>query len=429
MPIPIPTDQYPTLIELINETYLDRVEQITAAELADNEDLICVAIDGRKKLAVKVADAGISIKLMGGKKAVGVAKFSTPGKKKTCSNGISCGATCISASKVCQRELTPKQVQVLASLRQLVKAGSPVAQKQIDGIKIGQLNKTRLANEKAKKAAMSEIEKIVDESNQQMAESRKAAKLLIEEVDSLSKDLSKKFGQDLSTEQGKLSAAKSALEQASKDISADKLKQSKDAIDKAFEDDGGDDKETVAPEKSALERVLEANPGLKPHEAKLKAGTIDKLEKRLASDDPSPADKAYRDALLQKEDPDSSEAALDRVNSLFNTRNRQEKGDLTDGDVQDVVSDFGQGLRGGSVQDINEATAKYTAEIWGNLTPKQRGQFAETWLERATLDQDISTALKKSSGFQKARKAKDVDKFTREADEEIRRKLAEREEG
>jgi hypothetical protein len=422
MPIPIPTDQYPTLIELINETYLDRVEQITAAEFADDEDLICVAIDGRKKLAVKVADAGISIKLMGGKKAVGVAKFSTPGKKKTCSNGISCGATCISASKVCQRELTPKQLQVLASLRQLAKAGSPAAQKQIDGIRAGQLNKTRLANEKAKKAAMSEIEKIVYESNQQMAESRKAAKLLIEEVDSLTKDLSKKSGQDLSTEQGKLSAAKSALEQASKDISADKVKQAKEAIDKAFEG-SGDDNETAAPVKSALERIKEAHPDLQDYEAKTKASIIEKLEKRLESDEPSDADKAYRDALLAKEDIHNSEAALDRISTLFSVRNELEKThELPPDRLRGIPSDLSQGMRGGSVQAINQATAEYTAEIWGNLSPRQQDKFVEHWMDIARVGSGtVTEQLGKNTGFQETLKSKRVKDFVDEMDRRVRK--------
>jgi hypothetical protein len=421
MPIPIPTDQYPTLIELINETYLDRVEQITAAEFADSDDLICVAIDGRKKLAVKVADAGISIKLMGGKKAVGVAKFSTPGKRKTCSNGISCGATCISASKVCQRELTPKQLQVLASLRQLAKAGSPVAQKQIDGIRAGQLNKTRLANEKAKKAAMSEIEKIVYESNQQMAESRKAAKLLIEEVDSLTKDLSKKSGQDLSTEQGKLSAAKSALEQASKDIGADKLKQAKDAIDRAFEDDDGN--EAVTPKKSALERIKEANPDLKDYDAKTKASIVEKLEKRLESDEPSDADEAYRDALLAKEDTDNSEAALDRIGNLFSARNELERTrELSPDRLRDILSDFGQGMRGGSVQAANKAAAEYTAEIWGNLSPQQQDKFVEHWMDYTRVGSGtVTEQLGKNTGFQETLKSKRVRDFVDEMDRRVRK--------
>lgn len=63
MPKPISAEQYPTLIELINETYLDRVEQIVAARVEDNGDIICVAMDGRKKLAVKVDDENINIRL------------------------------------------------------------------------------------------------------------------------------------------------------------------------------------------------------------------------------------------------------------------------------------------------------------------------------------------------------------------------------
>jgi DnaJ domain len=109
MPKPIPATSYPLLISLINETYFDKVEQISAAEVDDGGDIVCVALDGRKKLAVKVEDDDINIKLMGGAVAVNAVKFAAPTKKKTCSKGISCGASCISATKVCKVKTTPSQ--------------------------------------------------------------------------------------------------------------------------------------------------------------------------------------------------------------------------------------------------------------------------------------------------------------------------------
>jgi hypothetical protein len=109
MPKPIPATSYPLLISLINETYFDKVEQISAAEVDDGGDIVCVALDGRKKLAVKVENDNINIKLMGGAVAVNAVKFTAPAKKKTCSKGISCGIGCISATKVCRKKTTPSQ--------------------------------------------------------------------------------------------------------------------------------------------------------------------------------------------------------------------------------------------------------------------------------------------------------------------------------
>jgi hypothetical protein len=149
MPKPIPATSYPTLIELINETYFDKVEQISAAEVDDNSDIVCVALDGRKKLAVKVEDEDINIKLMGGAAAATAVKFAAPAKKKTCSKGISCGASCISATKVCRVKTTPNQkaqkqqivkeaggvlVAPAGKLAEMPKAGTPPEEKHPKGI-------------------------------------------------------------------------------------------------------------------------------------------------------------------------------------------------------------------------------------------------------------------------------------------------------
>lgn len=56
--------QYPTLIELINETYLDQVEQIVGAKTEDNGDILCIARDGPKQLAIKITPTDISIRLL-----------------------------------------------------------------------------------------------------------------------------------------------------------------------------------------------------------------------------------------------------------------------------------------------------------------------------------------------------------------------------
>jgi phage gp29-like protein len=60
---PIPETSYPALIDLINETYTDRVEQILGAGVDDNGNIFCAAQDGDKKLAIEITDTGIQIKL------------------------------------------------------------------------------------------------------------------------------------------------------------------------------------------------------------------------------------------------------------------------------------------------------------------------------------------------------------------------------
>jgi hypothetical protein len=107
MPTPIPASSYPLLMDLINETYFDEVERIDGAQVDDNGDIICAATDGRKALAVRVTDDGIDIRLRQAKASA--TQFAAPQKKKQCKTGVSCGASCISASKTCSKKTTPKQ--------------------------------------------------------------------------------------------------------------------------------------------------------------------------------------------------------------------------------------------------------------------------------------------------------------------------------
>ncbi len=69
------TESYPALMDLINETYTDRVEQILSAGIDDNGTVICVAQDGTKKLSIQIADTGIKIGLYNPKPT---AQFSQP---------------------------------------------------------------------------------------------------------------------------------------------------------------------------------------------------------------------------------------------------------------------------------------------------------------------------------------------------------------
>jgi phage gp29-like protein len=60
---PIPETSYPDLISLINQTYTDRVEQILSAGVDEAGNIICLAQDGSKQLAIEITDTDIKIKL------------------------------------------------------------------------------------------------------------------------------------------------------------------------------------------------------------------------------------------------------------------------------------------------------------------------------------------------------------------------------
>jgi hypothetical protein len=115
MPTPIPAESYPLLMDLVNQTYLDRVEQITAAQVNDDDSIVFVGLDNPKKIAGKITDDHISMKLMGtGEKP----QFAAPKKKpKNCSSptSISCGLTCLPAKTkagkdtVCKKPISPNQ--------------------------------------------------------------------------------------------------------------------------------------------------------------------------------------------------------------------------------------------------------------------------------------------------------------------------------
>jgi hypothetical protein len=57
----IPPDRYPNLIQLINRTYTDEVEQILSAGADENGTIICLAQDGRKQLAIEIGDDDVQI--------------------------------------------------------------------------------------------------------------------------------------------------------------------------------------------------------------------------------------------------------------------------------------------------------------------------------------------------------------------------------
>ncbi len=113
MPIPIPETDYPELIDIIDETYTDGLDRILVAEIADDDSIVCVGQDGDKKLAIQITDSDIKIKLFNSNPTAQLsavsAQFAAIPKKKNCKTGISCGASCISATKVCRSQLSESQ--------------------------------------------------------------------------------------------------------------------------------------------------------------------------------------------------------------------------------------------------------------------------------------------------------------------------------
>jgi hypothetical protein len=72
MPTPIPATEYPTLIELANITYQDRIERIGAAQLQDDGDtIIAIGQDGIKRIAFRVTSEQIEFKLLNPEDIIG----------------------------------------------------------------------------------------------------------------------------------------------------------------------------------------------------------------------------------------------------------------------------------------------------------------------------------------------------------------------
>jgi hypothetical protein len=303
-------------MDLVNQTYLDRVEQITAAQVNDDDSIIFVGLDNPKKIAGKITDNDISMKLMTtGQKP----QFAAPKKKpKNCSSptSISCGLTCLPAK---------------------TKAGKDTLCK-----------KPLSLNQKAQKKSITDTAK----KSKQTAEGAKN-------------------NQILTPEQKTLEAAK---------------------------------------------ELKKNNPSISESDFNAKADLILKIESRATQ---SEGDSAYKAALVAKEDPHSSEAALDRVNSLYRARNEiQKKGQLSDDRLRDIPHDFGQGMRGGSVQGINLAAASYTAEIWDNLSEPAKNKFIEHWQEYSK-GRTASDQLGKNSGFAEVLKSKKIKSFVGEIDRRV----------
>jgi hypothetical protein len=64
MPQTISSDQYPLVIELINETYTDEVEQIVEAQIEDNGAITAIAIDEDRIVGFRYTDNQVSTRIL-----------------------------------------------------------------------------------------------------------------------------------------------------------------------------------------------------------------------------------------------------------------------------------------------------------------------------------------------------------------------------
>ena len=130
MPTAIASTLYPKLLSAIQETEPD-IDQIDDARFQDDGSIIALASAGDVQFAVKIDDS-CEVKLIDSgvqfaapkkklsqvisdemnkplSKIAPVSSGSSPPKKKNCIKGISCGNSCISSSKVCEKLLGPEE--------------------------------------------------------------------------------------------------------------------------------------------------------------------------------------------------------------------------------------------------------------------------------------------------------------------------------
>ncbi len=104
------------------------------------------------------------------------------------------------------------------------------------------------------------------------------------------------------------------------------------------------------------------------------------LKKLEALPNPTPAQREHIAALLTRPDKFTSEAAMDRVDSLKRYHDRLMNGQpLRDQDFDEWPDMFAQGMRGGSNQAMANTAALYSAEIYNKLDEAGKQKFVDTW--------------------------------------------------
>lgn len=119
--IAVDLDDYPDLLELIDETYTDGMDEILEAWVVGNE-LEIVARDENKQFLVLINGQTVELVQTDEELTSSVANFASP-KKRNCSVGWTCGGTCITKAKKCRKNATEAQSYKAAEIIDNAKQG------------------------------------------------------------------------------------------------------------------------------------------------------------------------------------------------------------------------------------------------------------------------------------------------------------------
>jgi hypothetical protein len=115
----IPSNLYPKVLALINETYVDKMDSIESAQVNEDGIIEAIAIDEGSKFVCRYADGAIEIKALSPDEQTKTVGFAA-GKPRNCKAGISCGGSCISKSKTCKKKGTGGQAEKAKEITALV---------------------------------------------------------------------------------------------------------------------------------------------------------------------------------------------------------------------------------------------------------------------------------------------------------------------
>ena len=173
----IPSNLYPKLLDLINETYVDKMDSIESAQVDEDGTIEAIAIDEGEKFACRYQNGAIEIKALNPDEQAKTVGFAA-GKARNCKAGISCGNSCISKAKTCRKKGTSGQAE---KAKEITAAVHPkfanAAKKAKDAPKVGGGSVTNLADRK-KKGTNPEISK----DTKELIDSLKTSRSLMKDV-------------------------------------------------------------------------------------------------------------------------------------------------------------------------------------------------------------------------------------------------------
>ena len=115
----IPSNLYPKVLDLINETYVDKMDSIESAQVDEDGTIEAIGIDEGAKYVCRYQNGVIEIKALSPDESPKTAGFAA-GKARNCKTGISCGNSCISKAKTCRKKGTSGQAEKAKEITALV---------------------------------------------------------------------------------------------------------------------------------------------------------------------------------------------------------------------------------------------------------------------------------------------------------------------